>query len=75
MRFSTIFLLITIILIGIYAFLFIELNKAVVHLDLLFFELDFQLGHLILWSTLAGIIITIILEFIYFFANRKNKDE
>ncbi len=75
MGFSTILLLITIILIGIYAFLFVGLNKAVVHLDLLFFELDFQLGYLILWSILAGIIITLILEIIYFSAKRKNNDE
>ena len=75
MGFSTILLLIFIILIGIYSFIFLGINDALVHLDLLFLELDFQLGYLMLSSVLAGILITIVLELLFFSAKKKNKDE
>tara|TARA_B100000902_G_scaffold221740_1_gene210719 strand:- start:1253 stop:1480 length:228 start_codon:yes stop_codon:yes gene_type:complete len=75
MGFLTIFILISIILIGIYSFIFLGINEAVVHLDLLFLELDLQLGYLMLSSFLVGIFITIVLEMIFFSAKRKNKDD
>tara|TARA_Y100001970_G_scaffold279623_1_gene387293 strand:+ start:6732 stop:6959 length:228 start_codon:yes stop_codon:yes gene_type:complete len=75
MGFSTIFILITIILIGIYSFIFLGINSVVVNLDLLFLALDFQLGYLMLSSFLAGILITIVLELLFFSAKKKNKDE
>ena len=75
MGFSTIFILMSIILIGIYSFIFLGINDVVVHLDLLFLELDFQLGYLMLSSFLGGILITIVLELLFFFAKRKNKNE
>ena len=75
MGFSAILLLIFIILIGICSFIFLGINDAVVHLDLLFLELDFQLGYLMLSSFLVGILMTIVLEVLFFFAKRKNKDE
>ncbi len=75
MGFSTILILIFVILIGIYSFVFLEINKDVVHLDLLFLELDLQMGHIILSSLLIGILITILLELLFFSAKRKKKDE
>jgi len=51
------------------------INEVVVHLDLLFLELDLQLGYLMLSSFLAGILITIVLELLFFSAKRKNKDD
>jgi len=75
MVFSTILLLIFIILLGIFSFLILALNKSIVHLDLLFLELDFQLGYIILSATLLGILIAIVLEVIFFSSKRKNKDE
>tara|TARA_A200000113_G_C8545027_1_gene250599 strand:+ start:179 stop:403 length:225 start_codon:yes stop_codon:yes gene_type:complete len=73
MGFSTLLLLIFIILIGIYSYLLLALNKSVVHLDLLFLELDFHLGNAILISFLIGMFITIILEIIFFSSKRKNE--
>jgi len=75
MGFSTILLLIFIILLGIFSFLILALNKSIVHLDLLFLELDFQLGYIILSATLLGIFIAIVLEVIFFSTKRKNKDD
>lgn len=75
MGFSTILLLIFIILIGIYSFVLLALNKTVVHLDLLFLELDFQLGYILLTSALFGILIAIILEMLFYFLKRENKHE
>jgi len=74
MGFSTILLLISIILIGIYSFILLGLNKAVVHLDLLFLKIDFQLGYLILSSILLGILIAIVLELLYFSAKKRDKN-
>tara|TARA_A100001011_G_scaffold56426_1_gene55424 strand:+ start:568 stop:795 length:228 start_codon:yes stop_codon:yes gene_type:complete len=75
MGFSTVLLLIIIILLGIFSFLMLALNKSLVHLDLLFLELDIQLGYVILSAILLGILIAIFLEVIFFSAKRKNKDE
>tara|TARA_S200000501_G_scaffold352337_1_gene371083 strand:- start:520 stop:747 length:228 start_codon:yes stop_codon:yes gene_type:complete len=75
MGFSTVLLLIIIILLGIFSFLILALNKSLVHLDLLFLELDIQLGYVILSAILLGILIAIFLEVIFFSAKRKNKDE
>ncbi len=75
MGLSTILLLMLIILVGIYSFLLLELNKLIIHLDLLFLQLDLQLGHIILYSILLGIIITVILEFIFFSSKSKNNNE
>ena len=75
MGFSTIFFLILTISIGIFSFLILALNKEVVNLDLLFLELDLQLGYIILSSALLGIMVSIVLEVIFFSSKRKNKDE
>lgn len=75
MGLSTILLLIVIVLLGIYSFVLLALNKTVVHLDFLFLELDLQLGYLILISILLGVLITIVLEIIFFSSKSKNKHE
>ncbi len=71
----TIFLLILIVLFGIYSFVLLTLNKSVVYLDLLFLGLDIQLGLIILSSVLFGIMITVVLETIFFSSKSKKKDE
>jgi uncharacterized integral membrane protein len=75
MSFSLILLLIFIGLLGVYSFGLLALNKIIVHLDLLFIEVDFQLGSLILISVCLGILITCVLEILYFSSKRKNKRE
>lgn len=75
MGFSSLLLLIFIVLLAIYSFILITLNKSIVNLDLLFIEIDFQLGSLVFFSFCVGIIITTILELIYFSSKKKNNDE
>ena len=74
MSFSIILILILIILLAIYSFILLDLNNSVVYFDLVFIEIDFQLGSLILFSFCLGIIITVILELLYFFSKKKNED-
>jgi len=75
MSFSLILLLVFIGLLGIYSFSLLALNKNIVHLDLLFIEIDFQLGSLVLISVCLGILIAWVLEILYFSSKRKNKSE
>jgi len=75
MSFAFLLLLIFIGLLGIYSFIFLELNKNIVHLDLLFIEIDFQLGSVILISVCLGVLIAISLEILYFSSRNKNKSE
>jgi uncharacterized integral membrane protein len=75
MSFALLLLLVFIGLLGIYSFIFLELNKNIVHLDLLFIEIDFQLGSVILISVCLGVLIAISLEILYFSSRNKNKSE
>ena len=75
MSFSTILLCIVLILVGIYSLVLLDLNKLVVHLDLLFWELDLELGYILLISTLSAMLLTLFLEAIFFSSKRKNKNE
>ena len=75
MSLSLILLLVFIGLLGIYSFSLLALNKNIVHLDLLFIEIDFQLGGLVLILVCMGILIAFILEILYFSSKRKNKNE
>jgi uncharacterized integral membrane protein len=75
MSFALLLLLVFIGLLGIYSFIFLELNKNIVHLDLLFIEIDFQLGSVILISVCLGLLIAISLEILYFSSRDKNKSE
>tara|TARA_B100001142_G_scaffold301507_1_gene327204 strand:- start:571 stop:756 length:186 start_codon:yes stop_codon:yes gene_type:complete len=60
---------------GVYSFALLTLNKNIIHLDLLFIEIDFQLGSLVLISVCLGILIACVLEILYFSSKRKNKSE
>tara|TARA_Y100000022_G_C13084707_1_gene299384 strand:+ start:102 stop:329 length:228 start_codon:yes stop_codon:yes gene_type:complete len=75
MGFSVILLLILIIILAIYSFVLLNLNNSIVNFDLLFIEIDFQLGSLVLSALCLGIITATILELIYFSSKKKNKDE
>lgn len=75
MSLSLILLLVFIGLLGIYSFSLLALNKTIVHLDLLFVEIDFHLGGLVLISVCLGILIAGVLEILYFSIKRKNKSE
>jgi uncharacterized integral membrane protein len=75
MGFSIIFLFLFVTLIGIYSLVLLELNKSVVSLDLLFVELDLQLGYILLIATLIGILVSLFLEIIFFSSKRKKKNE
>jgi uncharacterized integral membrane protein len=75
MSFALLLLLVFIGLLGIYSFIFLELNKNIVHLDLLFIEIDFQLGSVILISVCLGVLIAICLEILYFSSRKKNESE
>ena len=75
MSFSLILLLVFIGLLGIYSFSFLALNKNIIHLDLLFIEIDFQLGSLVLISVCLGVLIACVLETLYFSSKSKNKSE
>jgi|TARA_B100001094_G_C17572382_1_gene503475 uncharacterized integral membrane protein len=75
MSFALLLLLVFIGLLGIYSYIFLELNKNIVHLDLLFIEIDFQLGSVILISVCLGVLIAISLEILYFSSRNKNKSE
>lgn len=75
MSLFTLLFLVLVILLGIYSFVFLELNETIVHLDLLFLELDSQLGYIILASALLGVLVAICLEFILFLSKKKTKNE
>jgi hypothetical protein len=75
MSFSLLLLLVFIGLLGIYSFTLLVLNKNIVHLDLFFIEIDFQLGNIVLMSICLGIVIASVLEIIYFSSRKKNKSE
>ena len=75
MSFSTISLSILVTLLAIYSFALLTLNNSIINIDLLFVEIDFKLGNLILLSFCLGIVITFLLELIYFSSKKKHKDE
>jgi uncharacterized integral membrane protein len=75
MGLSTILFLISIILLAIYSYVFLALNQNIVTVDLLFLNLDIELGQIILLSTLIGILIAIFLEILFFSGKREKKDE
>ena len=75
MGFSFILVLILITILATYSFVLLNLNDSIVNFDLLFIEIDLQLGSLVLFALCLGIIIATILELIYFSSQKKNKDE
>ena len=75
MSFSIIVILIIIVLLGLYSFFLLDLNKEFINLDLLFFELDLQLGLVILATFLLGIIVSVTLEFLFFSLRKRGRSE
>jgi len=75
MSLSIIIILIIIVLLGVYSFFLLDLNKEFINLDLLFFELDLQLGNLILLTFLLGIIVSVTLEFLFFSLRKRGRSE
>ena len=75
MDLSTILFLLFIILLAIYSYAFLTLNEKIVSIDLLFLDLDIEIGQIILFSTLIGILIAIISEILFFSFKRRKKDD
>lgn len=75
MGLSTILFLIFTIILAIYSYAFLTLNEKIVSVDLLFLDLDIEIGRIILLSILIGILIAIFLEILFFSSKRKKEDE
>jgi uncharacterized integral membrane protein len=75
MGLSTILFLIFTIILAIYSYSFLTLNEKIVSVDLLFLDLDIEIGRIILLSILIGILIAIFLEILFFSSKRKKEDE
>jgi|TARA_B100001741_G_C16464025_1_gene556617 uncharacterized integral membrane protein len=75
MGLSTILFLISIIVLAIYSYGLLILNEKIVSIDLLFFNLDIEIGQIILCSVIIGILTTIFLEILFFSAKRRKKGE
>jgi len=75
MGFSIILLLIVITILATYSLVLLNFNNSIVNFDLFFIEIDFHLGSLVLYALCFGMVITIILELIYFSSKKKHKDE
>ncbi len=71
----TILFLISIIILAVFSYVFLTLNEKIISVDLLFINLDIEIGQIILISTLTGIIIAIIFEILFFSSKRRKKDE
>lgn len=74
-NFMIVILLFLIVLLSIYFFVFLDLNTGNVNLDLFFIEIDFQLGNIVLITFLSGIVVSTLLELIYFSIRRKKNRE
>ena len=75
MGWSSIFLLLLIVITSLFSYLILNLNTSVVLVDLLFYDLEISLGMILLIFFLVGFIVTISLEIIYFLRNKGDKDE
>ncbi len=62
-------------MLGIYSYSFLALNNEIISVDLLFLDLDIEIGQIILIAILTGILITMILEILFFSSKRRKKDE
>tara|TARA_X000000368_G_scaffold396571_1_gene364955 strand:+ start:185 stop:343 length:159 start_codon:yes stop_codon:yes gene_type:complete len=51
------------------------LNNKIISVDLLFISLDIEIGQIILFATLLGILISTISEILFFSSRRRKKDE
>jgi len=56
-----------------FCLLVLSLNNSIVHIDLLFYEIDISLGFALIISFLVACLITVFLEIIYFLSKKRNK--
>tara|TARA_B100000959_G_scaffold32926_1_gene31386 strand:+ start:1395 stop:1622 length:228 start_codon:yes stop_codon:yes gene_type:complete len=75
MGWSSIFLLLLIVITSLFSYLILNLNTSVVLVDLLFYDLEISLGMILLIFFLVGFIVTISLEIIYSLRNKGDKGE
>ncbi|MBL52089.1 MAG: hypothetical protein CMG57_09055 [Candidatus Marinimicrobia bacterium] len=74
MRWSTIFLLLLLATVCLMSFIILNLNNSIVSVDLLFSEIEINLGFILLIFFLLGFCISIMLEIFYFLSKKQNKD-
>jgi uncharacterized integral membrane protein len=75
MGWTSIFLLLYVTLTGLFSFLILNLNKEIISLDLLIYEIEISLGSALLVFFITGCFMTLILESIYFLRRKGNKNE
>lgn len=75
MGWSSIFLLLLIVITCLFCYLILNLNTSVVLVDLLFYDFEISLGMILLIFFLVGFIVTIGLEIIYSLRNKGDKGE
>jgi len=75
MGWTSIFLLLYVTLTGLFSFLILNLNKEIISLDLLIYEIEISLGSALLVFFITGCLMTLILESIYFLRRKGNKNE
>ena len=71
MGWSSVLLLLFIVIVSLFGYLILNLNTNVVPVDLLFYDLETRLGIILLVFFLIGFLVSITLEIIYFFTKHK----
>ena len=74
MGWTSVLLLFLVALTGFFSFLILSLNKNIISLDLLIYEIETSLGFTLLVFFITGCLVTLILEFIYFLRRKKSKN-
>ncbi len=75
MGWSSVLLLLFIVIVSLLGYLILNLNTNVVPVDLLFYDLETRLGIILLVSFLIGFLVSITLEIIYFFTKKSDKSD
>lgn len=75
MRLSTLMLLIIPVVILAGSYIFLQLNQQIISIDFLFLNLEIKKGTLVIFSFLFGTFLTLILELLNYFRNKKIENE
>ena len=75
MGWSSVLLLLFIVIVSLFGYLILNLNTNVVPVDLLFYDLEIRLGMILLVFFLIGFLVSITLEIIYFFTKKSDKSD
>jgi len=75
MGWSSVLLLLFIVIVSLFGYLILNLNTNVVPVDLLFYDLEIRLGMILLVFFLIGFLVSITLEIIYFFSKKSDKSD